>query len=180
MEEKGEGRRRGLGRWRAEVGSELVGRLGEGVSLARSVGWVRERVRERDGFHGNGKKKEKKKKHRADICTQLLVTTSISSLLATCSDKIRFVADNITKHSYFPFSDNFFSLLFLTFSDKIGFVTNSITSNAFSDKSFCHKKLKLLVTNKFITVDEFSFAPIISFGTLNLAQYIVTKSNFRR
>ena len=141
MEEKGEGRRRGLGRWRAEVGSELVGRLGEGVSLARSVGWVRERVRERDGFHGNGKKKEKKKKHRADICTQLLVTTSISSLLATCSDKIGFFADNITKHSYFPFSDNFFSLLFLTFNDKIGFVTNSVTSNTFSEENFCHKNL---------------------------------------
>ena len=143
---------------------------------------MRERVRERDGFHGNGKKKRKKRKRkrkqRADICTQLLVTTSISSLLATCSDKIGFFADNITKHSYFPFSDNFFSLLFLTFNDKIGFVTNSMTSNTFSGKSFCHKKLKLLVTNKFVTVDEFSFAPIISFGTLNLAQYIVTKSNF--
>ena len=56
-----EGRRRGLGQWRAEVGSELVDILGEGCSLARSAGWVRERVRERDGFHGNGKKKRKKK-----------------------------------------------------------------------------------------------------------------------
>ena len=106
--------------------------------------------------------------------------TSISSLLATCSDKIKFFTNNVTKHSYFPFSDNFFSSLFLTFSDKIDFVNKSMTSNAFSDKSFCRKKFKLLATNKYVTVDEFSFAPIISFGALNLAQYIATKSNFCR
>ena len=67
-----------------------VGGLGEGESEGKR--WV----------CGNEKKrKEKENKELIDICTQLLVTTSISSLLDTSSNKIRFVADNVTKHSYF-------------------------------------------------------------------------------
>ena len=96
--------------------------------------------------------------------------TWILPLLATCSNEIGF-ADNVTTNSYFPFSKDLFSSLFLTFSDKMGFFTVIVTSNTFSDESFCHKKLKLLVMNKLVTVDEFSFMPTILFGAFNLAKY---------
>ena len=92
------------------------------------------------------KKRKRKRKQRADIRTQLLVTTSISSLLATYSDKIGFFADNNTDSCDFVFSDDLFSSLFVTFSDEMCFVTNSVLSITFSDENFCHKKLKLLVT----------------------------------
>ena len=59
--------------------------------------------------------------------------------------KFRFVADN-TNFYDFVFSDDLFSSLFIIFSDEMCFVTNSVISITFSDESFRHKKLKLLVT----------------------------------
>ena len=93
-----------------------------------------------------------------------LVTTWISSLLPTFSDKLRFVVDNKTNVLVFPFSDDLFSLLIVTFNDEAGFVTNSVTSSTFSDKSVCCKKLKLLATNKFVAIGQFGFAATLSFG----------------
>ena len=94
------------------------------------------------------KKREvkKKKKIEVDISIKLLVTIVISSLLATFSNEPEFVADNDTNVYDFIFSNNLFLSLFVTFSNKMSFVTNSVLSNTISDKSFCHKKLKLLVT----------------------------------
>ena len=89
---------------------------------------------------------EKKKKIEVDISIKLLVTIVISSLLATFSNEPEFVADNDTNVYDFIFSNNLFLSLFVTFSNKMSFVTNSVLSNTISDKSFCHKKLKLLVT----------------------------------
>ena len=60
--------------------------------------------------------------------------------------KIRFVADNNTDSCDFVFSDDLFLSLFVTFSEEMSFVTNSVLSITFSDESFRHKKLKLLVT----------------------------------
>ena len=74
------------------------------------------------------------------------MTIVISSLLATFSNEPEFVADNDTNVYDFIFSNDLFLLLFVTFSNKMSFVTNSVLSNTISDKSFCHKKLKLLVT----------------------------------
>ena len=90
--------------------------------------------------------KQKEKGAKVDISIKLLVTTCILSQLATFSDELGFVANNDTDVYDFIFSDDIFSSLFATFSDEIGFVTNSVLSNAFSDESFCRKKLKLLAT----------------------------------
>ena len=92
------------------------------------------------------KGREKKKKIEVDISIKLLVTIVISSLLATFSNEPEFVADNDTNVYDFIFSNYLFLSLFVTFSNKMSFVTNSVLSNTISDKSFCHKKLKLLVT----------------------------------
>ena len=105
-------------------------------------------VREREKKTIKKKKREvkKKKKIEVDISIKLLVTTVISSLLATFSNEPEFVADNDTNVYDFIFSNDLFLSLFVTFSNKMSFVTNSVLSNTISDKSFCHKKLKLLVT----------------------------------
>ena len=82
------------------------------------------------------------------------------SLLDTFSDKLRFVTDTVLIYIYdFIFSDNLFSSLYVIFSDEIIFITNSVLIKTFSDKSFRRKKPKLLATNWFITVAEFSLAP---------------------
>ena len=60
--------------------------------------------------------------------------------------EIIFVVDNNIDSCDFVFSDELFSSLFVTFSDEMSFIINSVLSITFSDKSFRHKKLKLLVT----------------------------------
>ena len=74
------------------------------------------------------------------------MTIYISSLLATYATKFWFVTDNNTDFYDFVFSDDLFSSLFVIFSDEMCFITNSVISITFSDESFHHKKLKLLVT----------------------------------
>ena len=59
--------------------------------------------------------------------------------------KFWFITNNNTDFYDFVFSDNLFSSLFVIFSDEMCFATNSVISITFSDESFRHKKLKLLV-----------------------------------
>ena len=108
--------------------------------------WWAVREREKKTIKKKKGSEKKKKKIEVDISIKLLVTIVISSLLATFSNEPEFVADNDTNVYDFIFSNNLFLSLFVTFSNKMSFVTNSVLSNTISDKSFCHKKLKLLVT----------------------------------
>ena len=108
--------------------------------------WWAVREREKKTIKKKKGKWKKKKKIEVDISIKLLVTIVISSLLATFSNEPEFVADNDTNVYDFIFSNYLFLSLFVTFSNKMSFVTNSVLSNTISDKSFCHKKLKLLVT----------------------------------
>ena len=52
-----------------------------------------------------------------------------------------------------------YSSLLTTISNEIIFVTNSVVINTFSDEIFFRKKPKLLATNWFVAVAEFSLAP---------------------
>ena len=56
------------------------------------------------------------------------------------------------------------SSLLTTFSDEIIFVANSVLIKTFSDEIFRRKKPKLLATNRFVVVVEFSLAPKFSLG----------------
>ena len=66
------------------------------------VGWVCERVR----IGWVREVKQNKKGLNYIFIVKLIVTTYISSLLATYSDKISFVADNDTDFYDFVFSDD--------------------------------------------------------------------------
>ena len=96
------------------------------------------------------------------------------------SDEIGFVTDTPHNLLVFLFSNDLFLLLIVAFSNKTDFVTNSMTNNTFSDESVRHKKLKLLAMKKFVTIDQFGFAPTLSFGPLNSTQPIAMKSMFHR
>ena len=96
------------------------------------------------------------------------------------SDEIGFVTDTPHNLLVFLFSNDLFLLLIAAFSNETDFVTNSMTNNTFSDESVRHKKLKLLVMKKFVTIDQFGFAPTLSFGPLNSTQPIAMKSMFHR
>ena len=109
-----------------------------------------------------------------------LVTKCKSSLLLAFSDEIRLITNTLHSLLGFLLSDDLFSSLIVAFSDETDFITNSMTSSTFNDESIRHKKLKLLATNFFVIVDQFGFASTLSFGTLNTAQPIATKSMFRR
>ena len=81
------------------------------------------------------------------FCVKLIVKKFIfRHYLIPLVTKISFIAWYIHRFLLFVFSDDSFSSLFMTFSDEMVFVINSILISTFSDESFCHKKLKLLVT----------------------------------
>ena len=130
--------------------------------------WELERV------WGDGSDVKKK-----ELKCYIYIDDFISSLLYAFSDEIRFVANNKTYGHRFPFSDDLFSSLNVTFSDETRFALIAWPVAPFSDESVRHKKLKLLVTKKFVTVDQFGYPPPLSFGALNLAHSIVTKFRFR-
>ena len=97
--------------WRREGGAEERGRVGGSELVGKlAAGWVRDPlsglaswVRERYGFVGMKKKKKKEQKKEMrdliNICTKFLVRKSDLSLLRTCSDKIGFIVDNVTKNT---------------------------------------------------------------------------------
>ena len=131
----------GKGKERREGGWSRGGDDGGLARRHRQCRWgvMREKVRERENWVRECGKWKKGGLNLIYIYIYI-VTTWILSLLATFSDELRFVADNNTNVSDFPFSDNLFLSLFVKFNEEMGFVINSMTNSTISDECFCRKK----------------------------------------